>query len=336
MPDPVDTLGRPLRDLRISVTDRCNFRCGYCMPKEVFGSDFVFLPREALLKYGEIGVVAEAAAALGVRKVRLTGGEPLLRAELEWLIRRLAAIDGIEDIALTTNGSALPQKAALLAEAGLHRVTVSLDSLDEARFRAINDVDFPVARVLEGIDAAIEAGLGPVKINMVVKRGTNDMDVLPMVEHFRGMPVVLRFIEFMDVGTTNGWQLADVVPAGEMLQAIAAAHPLEALPVRHPGEVARRFRLADDSLELGFITSVTRPFCGTCNRARLSADGQLYTCLFASEGHDLKTMIREGAGPAEVQARIAAIWTARGDRYSELRSDATVDLPKVEMSYIGG
>ena len=332
----VDTLGRPLRDLRISVTDRCNFRCTYCMPKEVFGSDFAFMPRGELLHYGEIALVARAAASLGMRKVRITGGEPLLRKELEWLIRGLREIDGVDDIALTTNGSALPQKAQLLAEAGLDRVTVSLDSLDEATFQEINDVAFPVARVLEGIDAAIEAGLAPVKINMVVKRGVNDQDVLPMVRHFQGKPVVLRFIEFMDVGTTNGWRLEDVVPAGELFQTIAEAHALAPVAPSYAGEVARRFHVEGDPLELGFISSVTQPFCTDCHRARLSADGKLYTCLFASEGHDLKTLIREGADEDVIRGHLVRIWTGRGDRYSELRSDATQDLPKVEMSYIGG
>lgn len=336
MTHPVDQLGRPLRDLRISVTDRCNFRCTYCMPKEVFGSDFEFMPRQQLLKYGEITLIARAAASLGVRKVRITGGEPLLRKELEWLVKGLREIPTIEDIALTTNGSALPVLAQKLKDAGLDRVTVSLDSLDDATFQKINDVQFPVARVLDGIDAAIAAGLGPVKVNMVVKRGINDADVVPMVEHFRGKPVVLRFIEFMDVGTTNGWRLEDVVSAGQMLQTIAAAHPLTALPAAHAGEVARRFRLKDGSLELGFISSVTQPFCGGCNRARLSADGQLYTCLFAGEGHDLKTMIREGADEDAVRTRIGEIWTARDDRYSEIRSEHTDDLPRVEMSFIGG
>ncbi len=332
----IDTLGRPLRDLRISVTDRCNFRCTYCMPKEVFGSQFEFLPRQELLKYGEIVLVARAAASLGVRKVRITGGEPLLRRELEWLVRGLREIKAIEDIALTTNGSALPVKAQMLVEAGLDRVTVSLDSLDDATFQKINDVRFPVSRVLDGIDAALEAGLTPVKVNMVVKRGVNDHDVLPMVRHFRGKPVVLRFIEFMDVGTTNGWQLEDVVPAGELFQAISAELPLEPAKPNYTGEVARRFRVKDDPLEIGFISSVTQPFCTDCNRARLSADGSLYTCLFASEGHDLKSIIRAGGTDDDVRNRIAEIWKVRGDRYSEIRSDATHDLPKVEMSYIGG
>lgn len=334
---PHDTLSRPLRDLRISVTDRCNFRCPYCMPKAVFGREFKFLEHDALLRYGEIGSIVKAAVPLGVRKVRLTGGEPLLRRELEWLVRGLATVEGIEDIALTTNGSLLPQKAASLAEAGLKRVTVSLDSLADDTFRSMNDVRFPVARVLDGIDAAIAAGLAPVKVNMVVKRGVNDGDVVPMARHFRGKPVVLRFIEYMDVGTTNGWRLEDVVPAGETFQRIAAEWPLEPVRPSYVGEVARRYRYADGGGEVGFVTSVTRPFCSACQRARLSADGRLYTCLFAAEGHDLRRLIREeGATVEELSTHLSAIWRARTDRYSEIRSDATRDLPKVEMSYIGG
>jgi cyclic pyranopterin phosphate synthase len=332
-----DTLDRPLRDLRVSVTDRCNFRCPYCMPKEAFGRDFAFLPREELLHFGEIGSIVRACVPLGVRKVRLTGGEPLLRKELEWLVRGLASIEGIEDVALTTNGSLLAQKAGSLAEAGLRRVTVSLDSLDDATFRRMNDVRFPVARVLEGIDAAIAAGLTPVKVNMVVKRGANDGDVVAMARHFRGRPVTLRFIEYMDVGTTNGWRLQDVVPGGEVFRRLAEHWPLEPLPAEQSGEVARRFRYADGAGEVGFVTSVTQPFCATCHRARLSADGKLYTCLFGSEGHDLKRLLREeDAGEARLREAIAAIWSRRADRYSVLRSTATEGLPKVEMSYIGG
>ena len=332
-----DTLGRPLRDLRISVTDRCNFRCTYCMPKEAFGSDFVFMPRAELLHFGEIGSIVKAAVPLGVRKVRLTGGEPLLRKDLSWLVKGLRAIDGIEDIALTTNGSLLPQRVQALAEAGLDRVTVSLDALDDNTFRAMNDVKFPVARVLEGIDAAIAAGLAPVKVNCVVKRGVNDGQVVELARHFRDRPVILRFIEFMDVGTKNGWRLEDVVPSGEVFQKIAAELPLEPAPANYTGEVARRFRYADGQGEVGFISSVTQPFCATCHRARLSADGKLYTCLFATEGHDLKRLIREeDATEARLASELARIWRARGDRYSQLRSDDTRDLPRVEMSYIGG
>lgn len=326
-----------MRDLRISVTDRCNFRCPYCMPKEVFGKDFDFMERAELLKFGEIGTVVKAAARLGVRKVRLTGGEPLLRKELEWLIRGLKAIDGIDDVALTTNGSLLARKAPVLAEAGLDRVTVSLDSLNDTTFRAMNDADFPVARVLEGIDAAIAADLTPVKINMVVKRGINDGDVVAMARHFRDKPVILRFIEYMDVGSSNGWRLEDVVPAGEIFQKIAADTPLEPADPNYEGEVARRWRYADGTGEVGFIASVSQPFCASCHRARLSADGKLYTCLFATEGHDLKALLRdENADEAAMRDALATIWRARTDRYSEVRSSDTRDLPKVEMSYIGG
>ena len=337
MSQVLDTLGRPLRDLRISVTDRCNFRCHYCMPKEVFGKDFEFMAREKLLKFGEITSIVKAAVPLGLRKVRLTGGEPLLRKELEWLIRGLREIDGVEDIALTTNGSVLPKKAELLKEAGLDRVTVSLDSLDDDTFRAMNDVNFPVARVLAGIDAAIAAGLTPVKVNMVVKRGVNDQDVAAMAAYFRGKPVILRFIEFMDVGTTNGWRLEDVVPAGEMLQRVAKDVALEPLEPTHEGETALRYGYSDGEGEVGFIASVTKPFCHACNRARLSADGKLFTCLFGTEGHDLKRLIREDdASVEQLTEALATIWGVRADRYSEIRSDDTRDLPKVEMSYIGG
>ncbi len=332
-----DTLGRPLRDLRISVTDRCNFRCAYCMPKEVFGKDFAFMERSHLLKFGEITSIVKAAVPLGVRKVRLTGGEPLLRKELEWLVSGLKAIDGIEDIALTTNGSMLVQKAQALADAGLDRVTVSLDSLNDETFRAMNDVNFPVARVLAGIDAAIDAGLTPVKINMVVKRGMNDDDVVEMARHFRGKPVILRFIEYMDVGMKNGWRLEDVVPAGEILKRVAADVALEPIEANYEGETALRYRYADGEGEIGFIASVTKPFCATCHRARLSADGKLFTCLFAGQGHDLKTLIRDqNASVEQLRDALAAIWRVRTDRYSEIRSDDTGDLPRVEMSYIGG
>jgi len=330
-----DRLGRPLRDLRISVTDRCNFRCPYCLPKESFGADFAFMERAELLKYGEIQTIVKAAVPLGVRKLRLTGGEPLLRKEIEWLIRGLVAIDGIDDVAMTTNGSLLDRKAAELAEAGLGRVTVSLDSLRDDVFRSMNDVKFPVERVVSGIDAALKAGLG-VKVNMVVKRGVNDDDVVPMAKHFRGKPVILRFIEYMDVGTKNGWRLADVVPSGELAARIHAELPLEPVEPNYDGEVARRYRYADGVGEIGFISSVTQPFCSGCNRARLSADGKIYTCLFAAQGHDLKTPLRAGAHEEELGALLRDIWTARSDRYSELRSDDTDDLPKVEMSYIGG
>jgi len=332
---PADALGRPLRDLRISVTDRCNFRCVYCMPKEVFGRDYPFLPRAELLTFEEIERVARVFAGLGVEKIRITGGEPLVRRDLETLVAMLARIDGL-DLTLTTNGALLGAKAQLLKDAGLRRVTVSLDSLDDAVFRAMNDVDFPVTRVLEGIDAALAAGLSPVKVNVVVKRGLNEEGILPLARHFRGMGVVLRFIEYMDVGHTNGWRLDDVVPAAEIVAAIDAELPLEPVEAAYRGEVANRWRYRDGSGEIGVISSVTQPFCGDCTRARLSVDGQVYTCLFAVRGHDVRALLRGGATNEELTAAIAEIWRARTDRYSELRSAATVDLPKVEMSYIGG
>jgi GTP 3',8-cyclase len=331
----VDTLGRPVRDLRISVTDRCNFRCIYCMPKEVFGRDYPFLPRSELLTFEEIERVARAFAGLGVEKIRITGGEPLVRRDLETLVGLLARIDGL-DLTLTTNGALLARKAQALRDAGLKRITVSLDSLDDDVFRAMNDVDFPVTRVLEGIDAALAAGLAPVKVNVVVKRGLNEESILPMARHFRGTGVVLRFIEYMDVGHTNGWRLDDVVPAAEIVAAIDAELALEPVEPAYRGEVANRWRYLDGSGEIGVISSVTQPFCGDCTRARLSADGQVYTCLFAVKGHDLRALLRGGATDEELAAALADIWRARTDRYSELRSAATADLPKVEMSYIGG
>jgi GTP 3',8-cyclase len=332
---PRDTLGRPVRDLRISVTDRCNFRCVYCMPKEVFGRDYRFLERRELLTFEEIERTARVFAGLGVTKVRLTGGEPLLRRELEVLVDFLARIPGLE-LTLTTNGSLLPQKAAVLAEAGLHRVTVSLDSLDDDVFRAMNDVDFPVERVLAGIEAAAAAGLGPVKVNMVVKRGLNEASVLPMARYFRGSGHILRFIEYMDVGHTNGWRLDDVVPAAEIVSRIDDEHPLEPLDANYPGEVARRYRYRDGCGEIGVIASVTQPFCGACTRARLSAEGRLFTCLFATKGFDVRGLLRGGASDAELAEALSGVWRARADRYSEIRSAETLDLPKVEMSYIGG
>jgi cyclic pyranopterin phosphate synthase len=330
---PHDILGRPLRDLRISITDRCNFRCVYCMPKEVFGRDYEFLPRAQLLDYEEIARLAKAFVANGVRKIRITGGEPLVRRHVERLVEMLAALD--VDLTLTTNGSLLPQKAQALADAGLARVTVSLDSLDDATFRAMNDIDFPVERVLEGIAAAADAGL-PVKVNAVIKRGLNDEGILDLARHFRGTGHVLRFIEYMDVGHTNGWRLDDVVPAAEILRTIDAEFPLEPVEPSYRGEVARRWRYADGTGEIGLIASVTQPFCGDCTRARLSADGQLYTCLFAVRGHDLRALVRSAADDDELKAAIAAVWDRRTDRYSEIRSAKTADLPKVEMSYIGG
>ncbi|MHB8643558.1 MAG: GTP 3',8-cyclase MoaA [Gaiellaceae bacterium] len=331
---PMDVLGRPLHDLRISITDRCNFRCVYCMPKEVFGRDYEFLPRAQLLSFEEIERLARAFAANGVRKLRITGGEPLVRRDVEQLIALLAAIDDL-DLTLTTNGALLPQKAQALADAGLKRVTVSLDSLDDATFRAMNDVDFPVAAVLAGIDAASAAGL-PVKVNVVVKRGFNDDGILDLAGHFRGTPHVLRFIEYMDVGHTNGWRMDDVVPAAEIVAAIAEQFPVEPIEAAYRGEVARRWRYADGGGEIGVIASVTQPFCGDCTRARLSADGQLFTCLFALKGHDLRELVRSGADDPELAATIGSVWSRRSDRYSELRSAKTADLPKIEMSYIGG
>ncbi len=329
-----DTLRRPLRDLRVSITDRCNFRCVYCMPKEVYGRDYEFMPRADLLTFEEIARLARIFAGLGVEKIRLTGGEPLVRRDVERLVEMLAAIPGL-DLTLTTNGAVLAQKAQSLKDAGLKRITVSLDSLDDDVFRAMNDVDFPVGRVLDGIEAAAAAGL-PVKVNVVVKRGVNDESVLPMARHFRGSGRVLRFIEYMDVGHTNGWRLDDVVPAAEILSTIQSELPLEPLPPRYPGEVAERYRYLDGSGEIGVIASVTRPFCGACTRARLSADGSLYTCLFATTGHDLRELVRRPADDEEIAAAVSAVWRVREDRYSELRSAATRDLPKVEMSYIGG
>jgi cyclic pyranopterin phosphate synthase len=334
---PVDLLGRRLRDLRISVTDRCNFRCVYCMPREIFGKDFQFLQRSALLTFEEIERVATAFASQGVEKLRLTGGEPLLRRDLERLVEKLVRIEGIRDVALTTNGALLAKKAQSLADAGLTRVTVSLDSLDNDTFQAVNDVAFPVERVLEGIDAALAAGLAPVKVNMVVKRGLNDQDIVPMARFFRDRPgTILRFIEYMDVGTTNGWQLEDVVPASEIVELIGAEHPLGPIAPLYPGEVANRFRYLDGVGEIGVIASVTQPFCGGCTRARLSAEGSLYTCLFAAKGHDLRELIRNGATDAELRASIAGVWNRRGDRYSEIRTADTSPRERVEMSHIGG
>jgi cyclic pyranopterin phosphate synthase len=330
-----DTLGRPVRDLRVSVTDRCNFRCVYCMPKEVFGRDYPFLPRAELLTFEEIERVARVFTGLGVEKIRITGGEPLVRRDVETLVWMLARIDGL-DLTLTTNGALLAGKAQALKDAGLSRVTVSLDSLDDRVFRAMNDVDFPVTKVLDGIDAALAAGLAPVKVNVVVKRGLNEDGILPMARHFRGTGVVLRFIEYMDVGHTNGWRLDDVVPAAEIVAAIDAELPLEPVEPAYRGEVASRWRYRDGSGEIGVISSVTQPFCGDCTRARLSADGKVYTCLFAVQGHDLRALLRAGSDDDELAAAIADIWRARADRYSELRSAATADRPRVEMSYIGG
>jgi len=330
-----DALGRAVRDLRISVTDRCNFRCIYCMPKEVFGPDYEFLARSQLLSFEDITRLARVFGTHGVAKIRLTGGEPLLRKDLERLVAMLGEIPGM-DLTLTTNGSLLTKKAAVLKAAGLKRITVSLDSLDDGVFRAMNDVEFPVSKVLEGIDAAARAGLGPVKINMVVKRGVNEDSILPMARHFRGSGHIVRFIEFMDVGATNGWRMDAVMPSAEVIRRIDAELPLEPLDPNYRGEVAERWRYRDGSGEIGVISSVTRAFCRECTRVRLSTDGLLYTCLFATQGYDLRALMRTGASDADIAAAIGAIWSARADRYSEIRTAETASLRKVEMSYIGG
>ena len=330
-----DTLKRPLRDLRISVTDRCNFRCVYCMPKEVFGPDYQFLHRDQILTFEEITRLARLFVDQGVRKIRLTGGEPLVRRDLPILVEMLAQLPDI-DLTLTTNGALLPKYARALKDAGLKRVTVSLDSLDEAIFKAMNDVDFPVARVLQGMDEAAKVGLGPIKVNMVVKRGLNDSSILPMARFFRDKGYILRFIEYMDVGHTNGWRMEDVIPAAEIVKTIGAEIPLEPVDPNYPGEVAERWRYKDGSGEIGVIASVTRAFCGACTRARLSAEGKLYTCLFAIKGHDFRALLRDGASDDELAQAIARVWGRRTDRYSEIRSQNTVALPKVEMSHIGG
>lgn len=331
-----DTLGRRVRDLRVSVTDRCNFRCGYCMPAEIFDRDYEFLQRELLLSFEEITRVVTAFTHLGVEKVRLTGGEPLMRRGIEDLVAMLADRHPSVDLTLTTNGSLLARKASALAQAGLDRVTVSLDSLDDDVFMAMNDVGFPVAKVLDGIEAAAEAGLTPIKINAVVKRGVNDHTLLDMARHFKGSGHILRFIEYMDVGVTNGWRLDDVVPAAEVVEMIGKELPLVPIEPNYPGEVATRWRYQDGDGEIGVIASVTQPFCGECTRARISAEGVLYTCLFATGGTDLRDALRSGATDEELVALLESVWAARTDRYSEVRSEQTVGLPKVEMSYIGG
>jgi cyclic pyranopterin phosphate synthase len=335
MGEPLDTFKRPLHDLRVSVTDRCNFRCVYCMPKEVFGKDFQFLPRGEILSFEEIERLVRVFVGLGVRKVRLTGGEPLVRRNIETLVEMLAKVSDL-DLTLTTNGSLLASKARALHDAGLKRVTVSLDSLDDAVFKSMNDVDFPVARVLEGMDAAEAAGLTPLKVNMVVKRGLNEDSVLPMARHFRGTGRILRFIEYMDVGSSNGWRLDDVVSAREIVATIDREMPLEPIGKNYTGEVAERWRYRDGSGEIGVIASVTQAFCADCTRARLSADGSLYTCLFATQGHDLRGLVRGDATDTQISDAIAAIWTSRDDRYSEQRSEETAGPKKIEMSFIGG
>ena len=339
-----DALGRNLRDLRISVTDRCNFRCNYCMPKEIFDKDYPYLQHADLLTFEEITRVAKTFLAHGVQKIRLTGGEPLLRKNLEQLVAQLSALRTLEgkplDLTLTTNGSLLARKAQALKAAGLQRVTVSLDGLDDAVFRSMNDVDFPVADVLEGIEAARAAGLGPIKINMVVKRGTNEQEILPMARRFKGTGMVLRFIEYMDVGATNGWRMHEVMPSSEVIALIHSELPLVPLQASNPGETAQRWAYADGSGEVGVISSVTQAFCQDCNRARLSTEGQLYLCLFASQGYDLRSLVRGGASDADLANAIGHIWQQRTDRYSELRSQMPADqgdpVKRVEMSYIGG
>ena len=329
-----DKLGRPMRDLRVSVTDRCNFRCVYCMPREVFDANYKFLPHEAILSFEEITRLATIFVRLGVQKIRLTGGEPLLRKDLHRLIGMLAPLE--VDLTLTTNGSTLIKHAKPLKKAGLERITVSLDSLDEATFQRMNDADFPVAKVLEGIDAAAAAGLGPVKINMVVKRGVNDDQVLDMARHWRGTGHIVRFIEYMDVGSTNGWRMDEVVPSSEIVRRIGERFPLEPAEANYAGEVAERWRYKDGSGEIGVISSVTQAFCHDCNRMRLSTEGSLFTCLFAQQGFELKSLLRSGASDDAIRDHIAAVWRRRADRYSELRTAQTANLPKVEMSYIGG
>lgn len=331
----IDTLNRPLRDLRISVTDRCNFRCVYCMPKEIFGPDYQFLHRERILTFEEITRLAKIFVSHGVGKIRLTGGEPLVRKDVTGLVSMLASIPDL-DLTMTTNGSLLPKFARPLKEAGLKRVTVSLDSLDNEIFKSMNDVDFPVEKVLEGMEAAAAAGLGPIKVNMVVKRGLNETSILPMARFFREKGYILRFIEYMDVGHTNGWRMDDVVPSAEIVKMIDAEMPLESADPNYPGEVAGRWRYKDGSGEVGTISSVTQAFCRTCNRARISAEGQLYTCLFAVKGHDFRALLRGGGSDEEISNEIARIWGMRDDRYSEIRSENTIALPKVEMSHIGG
>jgi cyclic pyranopterin phosphate synthase len=333
-----DTRARPLRDLRISVTDRCNFRCVYCMPRDVFDAGYKFLPHAAILSFEEIARLARIFVALGVQKIRLTGGEPLLRKDLPALIGMLAPLGA--DLALTTNGSTLVKHAHALKAAGLDRITVSLDSLDEVTFRAMNDADFPVAKVLDGIAAAADAGIAPIKINMVVKRGVNDHQIVEAARHWRDSGHILRFIEYMDVGSTNGWRMEEVIPSAEVVRRISEAFPLEPVDANYSGEVAERWRYRDGAGEIGVIASVTQAFCSSCSRLRLSTEGSLYTCLFAQQGHDLKSLLRDGATDDDLRDRIAEVWRQRDDRYSEVRTAQTEEmrakLPKVEMSYIGG
>ena len=330
-----DTLNRPMRDLRISVTDLCNFRCPYCMPKEIFGTGHRFLPKSELLTFEEITRLAAIFSAFGVRKIRLTGGEPLIRHQIEVLVGMLKQLPGIE-LAMTTNGSLLTQKAEALKSAGLDRLTISLDSLNDTVFRQMNDVDFPLDKVMQGVAAAEAAGFSQFKFNMVVKRGFNDQNILDMARHFRGTGHIVRFIEYMDVGNTNGWRLDEVIPAKEIIAVINAEFPVEPVDPNYRGEVANRWRYLDGQGEIGVIASVTQPFCGDCTRARLSATGQLYTCLFAATGHDLRALLRSDASEDQIRERLQSIWQFRGDRYSEIRSAQTSGRPKIEMSYIGG
>jgi len=333
---PADALGRSLHDLRISVTDRCNFRCTYCMPREVFDADYQFLPHHEILTFEEIARMARLFNRLGTQKIRLTGGEPLLRRGIERRVAMLREALPAVDLTLTTNGSALRAHAQALKDAGLNRITVSLDSLDDATFRAMNDADFPVSKVLQGIDSAAAAGLAPVKVNMVVKRGVNDDQVVDMARHFRGTGHIPRFIEFMDVGSTNQWRMDDVVASADIVDMISRQFPLEPVDANYDGEVAERWRYRDGQGEIGVISSVTQAFCSTCTRARLSTDGQLFTCLFAQRGFDLKALLRQGMGDDEIAGSIAAIWSMRADRYSEIRTAETAKQRKVEMSFIGG
>jgi cyclic pyranopterin phosphate synthase len=331
-----DALGRPLHDLRVSVTDRCNFRCAYCMPRDVYDRDHVYLPREDILTFEEIERLVRVFAELGVAKVRLTGGEPLLRHDLDRLVAKVASVDAISDVAMTTNGSTLARHAQALADAGLDRVTVSLDAVDDTSFRGAADVDFPVARVLEGIDAAKDAGLTPVKINTVVRKGLNDDALVDIAGAFRGTGHIVRFIEYMDVGSSNDWKMEDVVKADEILAAISDEWPLDPIDPNYPGEVVARWRYRDGQGEIGVISSVSQPFCGECTRLRLSADGSIYTCLFASSGTDLRDPLRSGSTDAELIEIITGVWEKRSDRYSEERTGVSLGLPKVEMSFIGG
>jgi cyclic pyranopterin phosphate synthase len=331
----LDALHRPLRDLRLSVTDRCNFRCGYCMPKETFGRGYDFLPKERILTFEELARISRIFVSLGVEKIRLTGGEPTMRRDIERLVAQLAAIGGLRDLTLTTNGSLLVEKARILRDAGLRRLTVSLDSLDEKTFTAMNDVNFPLSRVLAGIDAARAAGFSPVKLNMVVKRGMNETEVAELARRFAGPDFIVRFIEYMDVGNSNGWRMADVVPAAEIIARIGDKMPLTPLPRNYPGETALRYRLEEGG-EIGVVASVTRPFCGNCTRARLTADGTLFTCLFATRGTGFLDVLRAGATDDNLREKISAVWNVRDDRYSEIRSSKTERVPKVEMSRVGG